>query len=367
MTALRGLLVKEVRHILRDRRTLAVLLALPVVQVVLFGYAIRTDVSSVRLVIADPAPDIATYALRDRLAGTGVFRIVSVVSRADQADRLFQTGEAQVAVVFDQDFAADLGAGRPAQIQVVTDATDPNTGSLLQAYTQSVIADHARSLGQGAAAPVIVPQVRMRFNPTRQSSHLFVPGLMAFVLTIVSALMTAISLTREKETGTMEALLVSPLRPWEIVVGKVAPYLAIGFVSVIGILIEARVVFGVPMRGSVALLLAEATLFILVSLSFGVLVSARTSSQRVAMLAAMLTTMLPNILLSGFIFPVESMPAPLRLISYAVPGRWFVEIIRGVMLKGAGLGLLLGETTILAAMAVFLLVASTRSLHERLE
>jgi ABC-2 type transport system permease protein len=212
-----------------------------------------------------------------------------------------------------------------------------------------------------------VPQSRMRFNPTRESSNLFVPGLMAFVLTIISSLMTAIALTREKETGTMEALLVSPLRPWQIIVGKVAPYMAIGFVSMLAIVIESRLTFNVPLRGSVALLLGEGLLFILVSLSLGMLVSARTSSQRVAMMGAMVGTMLPSMLLSGFIFPVESMPAILRWISNVVPARWFVLIARAIMLKGVGLTYLWRETLILATMAGLLLVASTRSFKERLE
>jgi ABC-2 type transport system permease protein len=206
----------------------------------------------------------------------------------------------------------------------------------------------------------------MRFNPTRESSNLFVPGLMAFVLTIISSLMTAISLTREKETGTMETLLVSPLRPWAIIVGKVAPYLVVGFASVVGVLVEARLVFGVPLRGSVLLLLGEGALYILVSLALGILVSASTSSQRVAMVVALLGTMLPNVLLSGFVFPVESMPTPLQVIANVVPGRWFVLIARGIMLKGIGLEYLWRETLILAAMAAGLLVASTRSFKERL-
>jgi ABC-2 type transport system permease protein len=213
----------------------------------------------------------------------------------------------------------------------------------------------------------IVPSVRMRFNPTRESANLFVPGLMAFVLTIISSLMTAISLTREKETGTMEALLVSPLRPWEIIVGKVAPYLAIGFVSVVAVLIEARLLFRVPLRGSAALLLCEGGLYILVSLALGILISARTSSQRVAMMGALVGTMLPNMLLSGFIFPVESMPVPLQVVSYVVPGRWFVLIARGIMLKGIGIAYLWRETAILAGMAGLLLAASARSFRERLE
>jgi drug efflux transport system permease protein len=212
-----------------------------------------------------------------------------------------------------------------------------------------------------------VPEIRMRFNPTRESSNLFVPGLMAFILTIISSLMTAISLTREKETGSMEALLVSPLRPWQIIVGKVAPYLAVGFISVVGVLLEARLVFDVPLRGSAVLLLGESLLFILVSLSLGILVSARTSSQRVAMMGAMLGTMLPTMLLSGFMFPLESMPRVLQLVSNLVPARWYVFVARSIMLKGVGLEYLWRETLVLLAMTVILLTLSTRSFHERLE
>jgi ABC-2 type transport system permease protein len=187
------------------------------------------------------------------------------------------------------------------------------------------------------------------------------------VLTIVSSLMTAISLTREKETGTMEALLVSPLRPWHIIVGKVVPYLLIGLVTAVGILVEAWLIFRVPFRGSVLLLIAETLLFILVSLSLGILISANTSSQRVAMLAALVGTMLPNMLLSGFIFPIESMPLFLRAVSYPVPGRWFVTIARAIMLKGVGLDYLWRETLVLTAMAVVLLTASMRAFKTRLD
>jgi ABC-2 type transport system permease protein len=190
---------------------------------------------------------------------------------------------------------------------------------------------------------------------------------MAMVLTIISALMTALSITREKETGTMEALLVSPLHPRQIIVGKVAPYLVIGFISVLLVLIEARLVFHVPIEGSVVLLLAEGVLFILVSLALGILISARTSSQRVAMMGALVGTMLPNQLLSGFVFPIESLPRVLQWISNIVPARWFVLIARGIMLKGIGLTYLWRETLILLAMALILLALSARSFHVRLE
>ena len=366
------------------------LIALPVVQVMLFGYAIRTDVDDVRLAVVDPAPDSATISLRNRFTASNVFRTIAVVPRIRDLDSLFESGKVQQAVVFYPGFAEDLGNGVPAQLLILTDGTEPNTASLLQSYAQSVVsqwageasgaggagrAGRAGGAGEGrragpfgpARSISIVPQVRMRFNPTRESSNLFVPGLMAFVLTIISSLMTAISLTREKETGTMEALLVSPLRPWEIIVGKVTPYLAIGFISVVAVLVEALLVFHVPLRGSVPLLLFEGALYILVSLSLGILISARTSSQRIAMMFALLGTMLPNILLSGFIFPLESMPAALRAISYIVPGRWFVAIARGIMLKGIGLEYVWRETLFLAAMATVLLIASIRSFNERLE
>jgi ABC-2 type transport system permease protein len=365
--ALAGLLRKEVFHILRDRRTLVVIIALPILQVILFGYAIRTDVDHVRLAIVDPDPDEVTLALRARFEAAEVFRTVAVVPRIDRLEPLFQRGAAQGAVVFEPRFAERLGRGMPAGLLIVADATEPNTGSIVQAYAAAVVQTYEREQRAGGRRVQIVPTVRMRFNPTRESSNLFVPGLMAFVLTIVSSLMTAISLTREKETGTMEALLVSPLRPWQIIVGKVAPYLAVGFVAVIGVIVEARLVFNVPLRGSLTLLLVEGLLFILVSLSLGILISARTSSQRVAMMGALAGTLLPTMLLSGFIFPIESMPLPLRAISVVVPARWFVLVARSIMLKGVGLAYLWQPTLVLFLMAAVLLAASTHSFHERLE
>jgi len=374
--ALLGLLRKEVRHIARDRQTAAVLLLLPVVQVMLFGFAIRTDVNDVRLAIVDPAPDAVTLALRARFTGGNVFQTVAVTRTTNDLTRLFADGTAQQAIVFEPGFGERLGRGESPQLLIVSDATEPNTGALLQAYAESVVQSFEQSdvkAISGSRGPpatqtsMIVPQVRLRFNPTRASVNLFVPGLMAFVLTIVASLMTAVSLAREKETGTLEALLVSPLRPWAIIVGKVIPYLVLGFISVITVLIEARLVFRVPVVGNVALLIAEGGLYILVSLSLGILISARTSSQRMAMMTALLVTMLPNLLLSGFVFPLESMPVALRVASNVVPGRWFVAIARGIMLKGIGLHELWRETTIMAVLATVLLVASMRSFSERLE
>ena len=367
MNALRGLLRKELYHILRDRRTLFVIVFYPIVQVMLFGSSIRTDVRDVRLAIVDPTPDATTLALRNRFSASGVFRIVAIAATDAPLEHLFQTDTVQVAVALQPQFGERLSRGEPVQVLVFSDATEPNSGTSRQIYVRTVIQAYQSELGLRAGSIQIVPRVRSRFNPTRDSTNLFVPGLMAVILTIIAALMTALSLTREKETGTMEVLLVSPLRPWQIIVGKITPYLAIGFFGVLSVYGVARIVFRVPMHGSLVLLIAEGMLFILVSLSFGILVSARTSSQRVAMLAAVMITLLPTQMLSGVVFPVESMPRVLQWVSLIVPARWFVTIARGVMLKGVGLSYLWQETIILGVMAVTLLAASTRSFKVRLE
>lgn len=367
MKRLLGLLRKETFHILRDKRTLFVLLLLPVVQVIIFGYAIRTDVNDVRIAIVDPRPDERTLKLRGRLTAGKVFRTIAVLPNTNELDRLFQRGDAQAAIVFEPRFAEKLANGTTAKLLIITDSTEPNTGATIESYARNIVMNFERETRAREGSLQIIPRGRMRFNPTGESKNLFVPGLIAFVLTIISCLMTAITIAREKETGTMETLLVSPLRPWQIIIGKVLPYLVIGFAAVLGVLAEAKLVFRIPFHGSIVLLLAEGLLFILVSLSLGVLISSRTSSQRVAMTGAMLGTMLPTMMLSGFVFPIESMPLPLRMLANIVPAKWFVLIARGIMLKGVGLEYLWQETLILAAMALILLTLSTRSFSERLE
>jgi ABC-2 type transport system permease protein len=365
--ALRAFVVKELHHILRDRQTLTILLMLPLVQVILFGYALRSDVNNIRMAIVDPTPDHATLELRSRFISTQRFQIVATSPSADIIEPLFRRGKADVALIFDQDFANHLRGKDPARVLIAVDASDPNTGTTYLTYTRAVILGYQAELNAGAGLVRIVTETRMRFNPTLESVNLFVPGLIALVLVLVSSLMTAISLSREKERGTMEVLLVSPLRPQQIIVGKVLPYLALAFANVLTALLAAWLVFHVPFRGSVLLLLAESILYTLVSLALGVLVAARTSSQRSAMLTAMLLTMLPNNLLSGMIFPIASMPRWLLPFTYIAPARWFIVIARGIMLKGVGLAILWRETLVLSAMALLLLVAAMRSSKPRME
>ncbi|MQA91057.1 MAG: ABC transporter permease subunit [Gemmatimonas sp.] len=368
MNALRGFILKEAHHILRDRQTLTILLLLPLAQVLLFGFALRTDVQNVRVAVVDAAPDYATRELRGRFDGTTVFEVVTTVPTSAALPPLFERGAIDQALVFGPRFAERLANGDAAELLVVTDATDPNTGSAMQAYATGVVQEYERELSLGRATGTrILPQVRMRFNPTLESVNLFIPGLIALVLTLVSALMSAISLSREKERGTLEVLLVSPLRPWQIIVGKVLPYLVLGVINVVTVLLAAWLVFDVPFRGSTALLFAECLLFIVTSLALGVLVAAVTSSQRTAMVGSLIALLLPTTLLSGMIFPIASMPAWLQPVSNIVPGKWFILIARGIMLKGVGLEHLWRETLVLAAITTLVLVIAVRRFDIRLE
>jgi ABC-2 type transport system permease protein len=358
--------VKELRHILRDRQTLAILLLMPLVQVVLFGYALRSDVNDIRLAVVDPTPDHASLALRNRFRATGQFRLIADAPTTDIVEPFFRRGRADMALVIEPGFASNLDRGLPARLLLITDASDPNTGTTIQSYARQVINDYQAGLSVSGQVVRIEPRVRMRFNPTLESVNLFIPGLIALVLTIVSALMTSISLSREKERGTLEILLVSPLRPRQIILGKVLPYLLIALANVITALIAAWVIFQVPFRGSVLLLVGESVIYSIVALGLGVLIASKTTSQRAAMMAALLGTMLPNVLLSGMIFPLASMPGWLSPISNIVPAKWFIIIARGIMLKGVGLEHLWRESLVLIGMMIFFLAVAIRSFKPRL-
>jgi ABC-2 type transport system permease protein len=366
MKSFLGFVRKETLHLLRDRQTLAILLLLPVVQVLIFGYAVRTDVRQIPIFVVDPTPDVATLELRDRLSASDRFRVTGVAAGTQGLDPQFRAGNIRQALVLPSDVERRLGRGDSLPIQLLTDGSDPNTGGIMQGYATAVIGRWYSDASPAGDGLRIIPTSRLRYNPTLESSHLFVPGLVAFVLTIVSALMTAISITREKEMGTMEMLLVSPIRPGAIVAGKVAPYVVLGFVSVLLVLIVARTVFQVPLRGSLALLLAESGLYIMTSLALGIVISTKAPTQRTAMIAALAGLMMPTLMLSGFIFPLDSLPGPLRALSHIVPARWFLLIVRGIMVKGAGLATLWQETLVLVGMTGFLLLAGSRRLAIRL-
>jgi ABC-2 type transport system permease protein len=366
MRAFMGFVRKETLHLLRDRQTLAILLLFPVVQVLIFGFAVRTDVEDIAIAIVDPTPDVATLELRERIAASDRFHIAGVTTGAQGLDARFRDGSVRQALLLPTEVERRIGRGDSLQLQLMTDGSDPNTGGIMQGYATAIVDRWYREVVPQGGTLRIEAQSRMRYNPTLESAHLFVPGLVAFVLTIVSALMTAISISREKETGTMEMLLVSPIRPTAIVAGKVIPYIVLGFVSVLLVLVAARTVFEVPLRGSVVLLLAVSGLYIITALSLGIVISTKAPNQRTAMIAALAGLMLPTMILSGFIFPIDSLPRPLQLLSYVVPARWFLVIVRGIMLKGAGLATLWQEILVLGGMTLLFLARGSRGLAIRL-
>jgi ABC-2 type transport system permease protein len=367
MSAFLGLVRKEAYHILRDRRTLAVLLLMPLVQVLLFGFAIRTDVEDIRVAIVDPSPSEATHRLRATMDASDRFHVDRVLKRSEDVKLLFRDGTIDQALVLDGEFDAELQSPGGAPVLILTDAINPNIGRIKQDYARAVLQDYQRAIGASAGGVPFRIESRVRYNPTLQSAYIFVPGLLAFVLILVSALMTSISVAREKETGTMETMLVSPLRQWQIIIGKVVPYLLVAFINAVTVLIVAYAVFDVPMRGSLWLIAGESLLFVVVSLALGVLISTRTDSQRTAMMGALMGLMLPTTLLSGMIFPIESMPDWLQPLTHAVPAKWFVIIIREILLKGVGLATLWLETLVLVGMAALFLLASALSFSVRLE
>jgi ABC-2 type transport system permease protein len=366
VNAFLGFVRKETLHLLRDRQTLAILLLLPLLQVLIFGFAVRTDVRRIPIAIVDPTPDVATLELRDRLVASERFHVTGVVSSSRALDLQFRSGSIRQALVLPPDVERRLGRGDSLPVQLLTDGSDPNTGGIMQGYATAVVERWYADASPPRRDLRIVPTSRLRYNPTLESSHLFVPGLVAFVLTLMSAMMTAISITREKETGTMEMLLVSPIRPGAIVAGKVTPYIVLAFVSVVLVLIAARTVFDVPLRGSLLLLLAECALYILTALALGIVISTKAPTQRTAMVFALAGLMMPTMLLSGFIFPLDSLPGWLRAIANLVPARWFLLVVRGIMIKGAGLATLWQETLVLIGMTLFFLGVGSRKLAIRL-
>jgi ABC-2 type transport system permease protein len=367
MNAFFGLIRKEVYHILRDRRTLAVLLLMPLTQVLLFGFAIRTDVEDIRLALVDPSPNATTHRLRTKLDASTRFHVNRVLRNADALDRLFRRGTIDQAVVVESDFDSALQTPAGAETLLLTDAINPNIGRIQQDYARAVLRDFEQSLNRSAGGMPFRVETRIRYNPTLESAYFFVPGLLAFVLLLVSTLMTSISVAREKETGTMETMLVSPLRQWQIITGKVLPYVVVAFANALTVLGVAYGVFDVPVRGSFWLLLGESLLFVVVALGLGVLISTRTDSQRTAMMGSIIGLMLPNALLSGMIFPIASIPPWLQPVTHIVPAKWFIRIVRGLLLKDVGLEVLWLDTLILGGMALLFLIASAFSFNVRLE
>lgn len=359
---------KEFYHILRDRRTLLFMFGLPVVQILLFGFALSNEVKNAKIAIFDPSQDEATQTLVARMDASRYFTVVRNISSDAEIEAVFRKGQAKLVVVFPTNFREELLHTNAAQIQLVADATDTNTATTITNYAASIIRDYQDELLGTMKLPYTIKvETRMLYNPQLKSAFNFVPGVMAMVLMLLSALMTSVAIVREKEMGTMEILLVSPMKPLLVVLTKAIPYLVLSFINVIVILLLSVFVLEMPINGSLILLLLECLLYIFASLALGLLISSATNSQQVAMFISLVGLMMPTIIFSGFMFPIENMPIPLQIISNVIPAKWFYIIVKSVMIKGLGLFAIWKETLILVGMTVFLLGISVARFKVRLE
>jgi ABC-2 type transport system permease protein len=358
---------KEFAHVLRDRKTLLILFGMPIMQILIFGFALTNEVKNSKIVVVDNAKDLMSQQLITQIEASNYFEIEKSMMSAKEIEAAFREGVIKMAIVFPAGFESDLAHENKAQVQLIADASDPNTASTLTNYVSNIIQGYQSDLEKATPQPYrINAQMRMLYNPQLKGAHNFVPGVIALVLMLVCVMMTAISIVREKEIGTMEILLVSPFKPLLVMVSKAIPYLLLSLVNVASILLLSVFVLDLPINGSVLLLFAESTLFIITCLTLGIFISVKTSSQQVAMLISLMGMLLPTILFSGFMFPIENMPWPLQVFSNVVPAKWFYIIVKSIMIKGAGFMAIWKETLILVGITIFLLIVSLKNFKIRL-
>ncbi|MBR1596077.1 MAG: ABC transporter permease [Phocaeicola sp.] len=345
-------IIKEARHIVRDKRTMLILFGMPVVMMLLFGFAITTDVKNVRTIVVTSQMDNATQQVVDRLSASEYFTITATVPSSKEAELLIRQQKADLAIVFSKDFAS-----KRAGLQFIVDGADPNMAQQWTNYATGVITNTSAHL----------VNTKMLYNPQMKSAYNFVPAIMGMLLMLICAMMTSISIVREKEKGTMEILLVSPARPLMVIVAKAVPYLVLAFAILITILLMARFVLGVPLEGSLFWILLVSIIYSLRALSLGLLISNIAQTQLVALLLSAMVLLMPVIMLSGMMFPIESMPQILQWAAAIVPPRYYIEAMRKLMIMGVGIEEVAKEVSILVGMTAFLLTVALVKFNKRLE
>ncbi|MDE6514832.1 MAG: ABC transporter permease [Bacteroidales bacterium] len=351
---------KEFLHIFRDRQTILILLLMPVVQVLLFGFAITTDIQNSSVVALDECQTAESRALLKEIESGRYFDIVQYIESDRDIDAIFKKGKVKIAIVIPQDWSRRIGAGQEAPLQLIVDASNPNEASILTGYLQGIAAQFA------GLKPVLDVETRMLYNPQLKSAYTFVPGVIGLVLMLICTLMTSVSIVREKETGTMEVLLVSPSKPLYIIFSKTIPYFVIALINIVTIILLSMFVFGVPIQGSIALLFGVSITYIFASLALGLLISTVSSTQQIAMIISLMGLMLPTVLLAGLLFPIENMPMPLQWVSKIVPATWFIDMTKAIMIKGLGIGLIWKQWLILLGMTVLFIGISVSRFKIRL-
>jgi ABC-2 type transport system permease protein len=377
LRTIRAILRREFIDVLRDPRSLALTMLWPISMLMMYGYGIRYDVDNVPITILDYSESSESRDLTEQMRRSGYFTLVRFARDQNDVDRDLMDDSVRAAIVIPRDFSDRLRNAESTAVQVLIDGSDSNTATIAQGYALAIV-NQFTSTRQGAAllqggratlatGPPITIASRVWYNPELKSVNFIVPGVMAVIMMIVGAILTALSIVKEKERGTIEQILVSPIRPLEMMIGKIAPYLVIALVDLVIIIVAGYVLFGVPIKGSIAQLGIFALLYIFCALGVGVFVSTIADTMQNAMLAAIFLSLLPSIMLSGFVFPLEDLPAPVRAVSYVFPARYFVTAIRGIYLKGVGLEVLWPEALLLAIFATAIVGFSAARFQDRLE
>ncbi len=361
----------ETLLILRDKRSLGLAFLIPFVMLILFGSSLSYDVRNIPLAIWDQDRTPASRALISAFQGSPYYRIVAFKEGYSHLIRDLDRGTASVAMVIPADFAERLDRGQVASVQFILDGTDSTTAGMSAGYIQGIMEQYNRSL-QGSVVHQIIQMpinlaARVWFNPEMESRNFIVPGLIAVILMIIAALLTSLTLAREWETGTMETLLSLPLRPIEVVIGKITPYVAIGMINITILLIVSRFFFQIPIRGSIPLLYLFASIFTVGAMGLGTVISGVAKRQTLATQMAIITTYMPTLLISGFIFPIRNMPLPLQGITYLVPARYLISALKGIFLKGIGLTILYPTLLLLAAFAVLVLWVASHQVPRQIK
>jgi ABC-2 type transport system permease protein len=364
-----GFVRKEFLHIFRDFRTMIILFGIPVVQILVFGFVVSTDLKNAELAFLDLSKDEVTQKVSDKISSSGFFRRSETLLSYNDIDRVLRKNRIKAVIVFEKDFGRKLISEGKAVLSIITDGSEPNMATLITNYVTAIIIDFNRELAGPQATGILLvqPEVRMFYNPSLKGHFMFVPGVITLIMILICALMTSITITREKEFGTMEVLLVSPLKPVQIILGKVVPYFILSLIDLIMILLLSWFVFGLPVKGSLILLIGESMLYILMSLSLGILISTVAKTMQQAIFISLVGLMLPTILLSGFIFPIENMAKIYGWVSAIFPPRYFIVIIKNIMIKGTGFLYVWKETLILITFTLVFIGLSIRNFKIRLQ
>lgn len=363
---LTGIAGKEFLHIIHDPRSLLIIFLMPVIQLVMFGYALNLEIQKVNLIVIDHSNSVDSKHLADQFSGSRFFNVSQREARPEDFHQFFLSRQARAILIIPHDFSRRLQTSTEVAVQVLIDAAEPNAATLIRNYCNQVILAFNRSNLANLALPFEV-EPSIWYNPDMKSSYFFVPGLLALILVMICALLTSIAITREKEMGTLEQILVSPVRPHEIILGKVIPYVLIALLDAGLILLIGIILFDVPFIGSLGVFVLLTTLYILTALSLGLMISTIAPTQQVAIMVALVATLLPTIMLSGFIFPIQSMPKVLQLISNIIPAKYYLLIVRGILLKGNLLSQLTQPTLALVVISSILLLVSVRKFKLNLE